>query len=125
MYRKKKSTTVNDVRLDMFLNKYKTKEDQIINAAETLHGSSIPLCFSVLQEKFKCSTYISKVWMSSSLPHPPALFPLDYGWQLETNGQYTFLWCRWESCPKKLDIVTDNSPGDTMTTMMKKIRYSS
>ena len=28
MYGKKKSTTVNDARLDMFLNKFKTKEDQ-------------------------------------------------------------------------------------------------
>ena len=36
MYRKTKSTTVNDARLDMFLNKYKTNEDQRINAATML-----------------------------------------------------------------------------------------
>ena len=101
MYGKKKSTTVNDARLDMFLNKYKPKEDQIVNAAKTLHGISMPLCFSVLQEKIKRSDYISKVRMSSSLPHSPALLPLDYGWQLETNGQYTLLWYRGESFPKK------------------------
>ena len=41
MYGKKKSTTVNDARLDMFPNKYKTKEDQRKNTTKTLDGSSI------------------------------------------------------------------------------------
>ena len=53
MYGKKKSTTVNDARLDMFLNKFKTKEDQRKNAAKALDGSSMRPCFSVLQEKIK------------------------------------------------------------------------
>ena len=47
MYGKKKSTAVNDARLDIFLNKDKTKENQTINAAKTLDGSSMPPCFSV------------------------------------------------------------------------------
>ena len=89
MHGKKKSTTVNNTRLDMFLNKYKTKEDQRINSAETLDRSSMPPCFSVLQEKIKRSAYISKVWYK------------------------LFLWCREESCPKKLGILIDHSPDDT------------
>ena len=44
---KKKSNTVNDARIDMFLNKYKTKEDQRINAAKTLDGMlNVPMLSS-------------------------------------------------------------------------------
>ena len=73
MYGKKKSTTVNDAKLDMFLNKYKTKKDQIANAAKTLDGTSMHPCFSVLHVEIKHSAYFSKISMSSSLPHPPVL----------------------------------------------------
>ena len=58
MYGKKKSTTVNDTRLYIFLNKNKTKEDQVMNAAETLDESLMPPCCQILQEKICCSAYI-------------------------------------------------------------------
>ena len=60
-----------------------------------------------------CHRVISKLWMSSSSPHPPALSPLNNGWHLNENNQNEILWYYGESCPNKLDAVIENSSDDT------------
>ena len=97
-----RSVNVNDAQLEMFLNKYKTKANHRIDSTKKLDGSSLPPCSSVLYEKIKRTCYISKVWMSSLLSDPPALSPLNFGWKMMPNNQYSVIWFKGESCPKKI-----------------------
>ena len=119
IYGMKKLSCMNQARLQMFLNKYGAKsKDKRLTISKKLDGSSLPPCHRVLAKKIERAFYVSKMWMSSVLPHPPQLSPLDFGWELTPDGHYRICWYHGESCPNKLDIVIDDqSKSDDDTCM--------
>ena len=86
LYGNKRSNRINDVRIDIFMQKYKPKRDNDkISCVKRLDGSMLPPCSRVLREKTRRTYYIAQLWMSSILPFPTELNPTDYGWQLMGN----------------------------------------
>ena len=73
LYGKPKLKSVNESRLDIFLNKYKSKsKDEVINCVRKLDGSSLPPCSWVFWQKVLRSNYIAGKWLFAWQQHPPS-----------------------------------------------------
>ena len=112
MYTKKKIKKINEVRTDLFLQKYKHKDEEKISCAKKLDGSTLPPCSRVLYKKCKRTWYVARLWMSSTSAIPDARKPEDYGWTLQ-DGAYKIIWFEGDASPRALDIVCEeNSQTD-------------
>ena len=112
MYGHKTISSVNNVRLQTFLQKYKPKkESQKITCVKKMDGSSMAPCFRVLSKKILHASLIARRWRSSIIPFQPALSPLDCGWTLQ-DGKYTIDWFHGEQAPTSLDIVMQEDEDD-------------
>ena len=88
MYGKKKIASLNEARLEVFLEKYKPSGNEgRLGAVKKLDGRSLPPCRAVLLQKLR-TCLVANMWMSSSTPHPVPLNPTDYGWKLNDRGMY-------------------------------------
>ena len=109
MYGKKNNDRINDVRTDIFMDKYKPKkENDKISCVKKLDGSMLPPCSRVLWQKVKRTCYIAHLWMSSVTPFHPELEPTVYGWKLENNS-YRIYWYEGETSPRALEVVCEDS----------------
>ena len=108
LYGKKKLRKINEVRVQIFLEKYrpKAREDRL-SCAKKLDGSMMPPCRAVLLEKLKCMHLITRRWNSTLLPHPPHEVPENSGWKLE-DGCYKINWFYGEAAPRSLDVVCND-----------------
>ena len=63
MYGNKKLATVNEVRLEMFLNKYKQKKENASLTAniKAMDAEFLPPCLKVLLHKIKRSSIITNI----------------------------------------------------------------
>ena len=118
MYGKKKFESINEVRAQIFMDKYKPKRDgDKISCAKKLEGSMMPPCQRVLLNKVKRTKFIANIWMSSTEASPPNTSPLAFGWKL-VNGNYKLVWFEGDPSPSSLDIFTN-------VKIMMKVRFSS
>ena len=74
---------INEVRMEIFLEKYRPKngEEQLKNA-KTLEGSMMPSCWKVLLQKLRRCQLITRRWLSSVEPHPPDDLPEHFRWNI-------------------------------------------
>ena len=111
VYGKRRLCSVDDVRLQIFIDRYKQKKlNQSITCVKKFDGTSIPPCSKVLRQKMRQTIFITKRWFSSVNAFEPSLSPLNHGWTLE-DGKYIINWYNGESALKSLDIVLKES-GD-------------
>ena len=72
MYGKKNISSVDDVRLQIFFDKYKPKkETQKITCVKKMDGSSMPPCLRVLHKNILRTSLIAKILHSAILPLQP------------------------------------------------------
>ena len=80
VYGKRRLCSVDDVRLQIFIDKYKQKKlNQSITCVKRFDGTSIPPCSKVLREKMRRTIFITKRWFSSVGAFEPLVSPLNYG----------------------------------------------
>ncbi|CAB3999454.1 Hypothetical predicted protein [Paramuricea clavata] len=92
MYGKKKLSSVHEIRLELFLQKYKPKgKDEALACFKKFDGSSLPSCSRVLYEKIHRTKYIAELWLSSTSSAPPDQLSKEMGWQIE-DSHYTVNW---------------------------------
>ncbi|KAG1689652.1 Protein disulfide-isomerase TMX3 [Nymphon striatum] len=114
IYGKKTLTEINDVRMQIFLEKYRPKnENERLSYANKRDGSMLPPCQRVLQQKLRRVEMISKRWASSTSAHPPPEVPEESGWILK-DGTYEILWYEGDSSPSILDVCCDNDDEEEM-----------
>jgi len=105
MYSKKKISSVDEVRLQIFLDKYKPKKgEQRFSCVNKFDGSALPPCSRVLLQKIKRTHLVARRWLSSTQCNQSALSPLDFGWKQE-DGCYRLQWFDGDISPKSLDVV--------------------
>ena len=90
LYGKKTSDSIDDVRLQMFAEKYKQfakkgSENETIFKIKKLDGSSWPPCSRVLVEKIKRTMFVARRWRCSYMQFQPTSEPCEHGWRLENN----------------------------------------
>ena len=77
IYGKKQFSSVDEVRLDMFLKKYKPKGiNATISCVKKMDGSYLPPCSRTVCEKVRRTNYIAGIWMSSTMSSPPDRSPV-------------------------------------------------
>ena len=111
VYGKKNLSSIDEVRLHIFADKYKPKkENQCITNVKKLDGSSMAVRWQ-FEEKVKRTSFVASRWLSSIEPLEPPMSPLDYGWKL-VDGQYRINWFDGEAAPNSLDIILNDDDGD-------------
>ena len=112
LYEKKKYDSIDDVRLQMFLQKYKqfskkaTKNEKILKIRK-LDGSSWPPCSKVLVQKTKRTMFVVRRWTCFYMQLQPTSEPCEHGWRLE-NNKYHIEWFEGPACPLVMDILEVN-----------------
>ena len=106
LYGKKTCDSI-DVRLQMFLEKYKQfskkgRENEAILKIKKLDGSSWPPCSRVFVEKIKRITFVARRWRCSFMQFQPTSEPCEHGWRLE-NNKYHIEWFEGQACPCVMD----------------------
>ena len=89
MYGRKKTNSVDQARLEIFVTKYKPKKGSAsLNQiqAKKLDSSIMPPCLKVFHQKIKRCIYVTNIWTNSlrtkSTPH----LPTSFGWMLDKAG---------------------------------------
>ena len=82
MYGRKKCTNVNDERLEIFLQKYKTNT---IIYVKKLDADMLPPCSSALLQKIRRTQLITRRWLAPTEQTPPPEIPKNNGWELDDN----------------------------------------
>ena len=109
MYGRKKCVTVNEARLEIFLQKYKTCKK--LSAVKKLDAGMLPPCLKVLRQKVKRTRLVARRWNSSTLQHQPIEVPEENGWILE-DEKYKIKWFEGEESPDMLDVVKEDCEGN-------------
>ena len=108
IYSKKKLTSVNEARLEYFISKYKTKnEESRLSSVKKLDGSALPPCSRVLIQKIMRTQFVACRWLNAYVLLQPDMSPIEYGWRLTHDNQYQLNWFAGEMSPKALDIMHD------------------
>ena len=109
LYGKPKFNSVNEVRLELFLKKYrpKKKEEVVISCVKKMEGSFLPPCASVLKQKTNRTNHIAGKLLSSWTSHPPISNPLNCGWEL-SNGHWKVKWFEGDIATTSVEFITAN-----------------
>ena len=107
LYGKPKFNSVNEVRLELFLKKYrpKKKEEVVITCVKKMEGRLLPHCASVLKQKTNRTNHIAGKLLSSWTSHPPISNPLNCGWDL-SNGHWKVKWFEGDTAPTSVELIT-------------------
>ena len=106
MYGQRKLNSVNEVRFQMFLDKYKPKKGRQYLSIQKLDGSALPPCFRTLLQKIRRTHLIAQRWISSTTLIQSTLCPLQYGWK-EVEGVYRPVWFEGSTSPAYVDLTTN------------------
>ena len=84
LYEKKKCDSIDDVRLQMFLEKYKQfskkgSENETVLKIKKLDGSSWPPCSRLLVQKIKRTLFVARRWRCSYMQFQPTFEPCEHG----------------------------------------------
>ena len=104
IYGRKRLASIDEVRLELFLKKYKPKKSKLISNMKMFDGSRLSPCSSVLKEKIKRTKYIIGVWLSSVFLSPPDPPPLNYEWIIK-HQKYQVKWFYGPQSPKSIDVI--------------------
>lgn len=112
VYGKKTLQCINDVRTEVFFDKYRPKGNKDrISCVKKLDGSMMPPCSKVLKKKIQRTHMIARRWMSSVNPYPSRENPLQSGWLLEEN-KYTIHWFEGDATPKTIDVICEDDDNE-------------
>ena len=106
MYGKHKLISVNEVRFQMFLDKYKPKKGIQYLSIQKLDGSALPPCSRTLLQKIRRTHLIAQRWISSTTLIQSTLCPLQYGWK-EVEGVYRPVWFEGSTSLAYVDLTTN------------------
>ena len=123
MYGRRKWSTVNEARFEIFLEKYKLPSTKMLADVKKLDAGMLPPRLKVLKQKIKRVKLITRRWMSSTLQHQPIEVPEEYGWKLE-DEKYQIVWFEGDATPKTLDVVEVESEGiEILHSGLSKLRF--
>ena len=114
IYGKKNFDSIDEVRLDIFLNKYKPKKSGTpITCVKKMDGSSFPPCSRVIREKLKRTNYICSLWLHAFQAYPPQFSPEDCGWTLK-NETYDIKWFEGDISPTTVEDICQSMESENL-----------
>ena len=112
IYGRKKTNSVDQARLEIFVTKCKQKKGSAsLNQiqAKKLDSSIMPPCSKVLHQKIKRCIYVANIWKNSLRTKPTPHLPTSFGWTLDEDWTYYIKWFEGHVAPKMVEVVKDNS----------------
>jgi len=83
MYGVRNVTDVNEARYHLFRKLYApTKPDQPLEKIKSSDPCCLPPCKTVLEQKFRRTTYVARIWRNARLAQPVELGPDGHGWRV-------------------------------------------
>lgn len=109
--------TVNRARFELFLRNYKIKnlnEPFQKKNIKNFDASSLPPCYSELEQQILRARYIANIWQTSHEAIPSQCEPQQHGWFLNENEvKYEFLWFTGDQLPSTVnDVILDDENND-------------
>ena len=111
MYGRKKTNSVDQARLEIFVAKYKLKKGSASlnqNQAKKLDSIIMPPCSKVLHQKIKQCIYVASSWTNSLRTEPKPHLPTSFVWTLDENETYWFKLIEGDVAPKIFEVVKDD-----------------
>ena len=111
MYGRKKTNSVDQARLEIFVTKYKPKKGSAsLNQIEAkkLDSSIMSPCSKVLHQKIKRCVYVASISTNSLGMEPTPHIPTSFGWKLNEDETYCIKWFEGDVAPKIIEVVKDN-----------------
>ena len=103
MYGFHKETNVNNAKYEKFLQNYMPKsEKDHLSRIKAAHGSSIPICRSVLEMKIQRCNFVSGIWNQATQREIGD--PETAGWKLH-NEMYVINWFEGDQLPTSLQEI--------------------
>jgi len=108
----KKSYSVDEARLDLFMKAYKPKGKKPMGQLKGIDGSSLPPCRAVLIQQIRRAHYLCSAWNNATIFTHQDLSPENYGWELEmqhNQQRLRPLWFEGDMCPSELNAKLASS----------------
>ena len=112
--------SVAEIRLEMFLKKYKPKIGKHpISCAKRMDGSYLPPCSPVILQKLSRTNYVRSVWLNAHKASLPNFLPSECGWVVQDDC-YRLKWYDGEASATTVeDICHDDSENDICCSGLK------
>lgn len=115
LYGKETLSSVNDARLQIFLQKYKpANTESPMDKIKGIDAGMLPPCEKVLNQKLARSNYVAYLWKHANLRDPlQDMEPTDHGWK-QANGVFVPVWFTGSQMPTSLSatLEPDGMDGD-------------
>ena len=112
MYERKKTDSVDQAHLEIFVTKYKPKKGYASlnqNRAKKLDWSIMTSCFKVLSQYIKRCVYVVSICMNSLRMELTLHLPTSFGWTLDEDETYCIQRFEGDVAPKIIEVVKDDS----------------
>lgn len=115
MYGKPSYSSVNKLRYDIFMQKFRPKSGKVLSASDGVDLSLLPPCQDSLYMHIQRANYQAYIWNNSIVHYPKIESPLDHGWELDENDKLDYKWTNGEILPVELiDIINEIDEKENM-----------
>lgn len=104
-------SSIDAVRLEIFLKNYQLKKRETNSFAKKLQANIPPPCRRVLVEKVRRTNLITAKWKSATKAMMPSLNPVNCGYSLD-HGKYRITWFSGPEAPSMLDVTVADEDID-------------
>ena len=111
MYGRKKTNSIDQARLEIFVTKCKPKKSICFsqpNSSKEVWFKHNATCSKVLHQKIKWCIYVASVCTNSLRMEPTPHLSTSFGWTLDEDGTYCIKWFEGDVAPKIIEVVKDN-----------------
>ena len=116
MYGRKKFTSIDEARLDIFLKKYKpNKNDNVLKGnIRKIDGGCWPPYFWALQEKILQTTLVGDICHNAFNSNTIPFLPENFGWNL-VEGKYKIQWSEGDVSPTSIESACINDDEEELS----------
>ena len=113
MYGKPKYSSINKLRYDLFMQKFRPKSGYVLSSFDGIDMSLLPPCQGSLYMHTQWANYQAWIWNSSLERHLEIPSPVGHGWVLDESDKLNYDWTKEDIMPQELaDIICESRLGE-------------
>ena len=109
-------SSIDVVRLELFLKKYKSSPRQGLLFAKKIEGGVFPPCHHTLIQQIKRANFVAVKWLFSTSVSMPDMSPENCGWYL-VDGKYKIKWFDGSCSPSILSVTVSDASDEEVDGM--------
>ena len=109
MYGKPKYASVNKLRYDLFMKKFRPKSQNVLSSFDGIDMTLLPPCQDSLYMHIQRANYQALIWISSLEHYPDIPSPVGHGWVLDESTKLNYTWTNGDIMPRELvDMICES-----------------